>query len=73
MITEHSGRESIESIDQSGEAHEQNPETTISNGEVAGGEEGDVPGGAYNVPPELADEVSDEQALHERSNPDGTR
>lgn len=46
MNTEHSGRESIESIDQSGDAHEQNPETTITHGEAAGGEEADVPGGA---------------------------
>ena len=39
------GRESIESIDQGGDAHEQNPETTSTHGEVAGGDEADVPGG----------------------------
>ena len=33
------GRESIESIDQSGDAHEQNPETTSTQGEVAGGDD----------------------------------
>jgi len=60
------GRESIESIDQSGDAHEQNPETTTTHGDVAGGSESDVPGGAYNVPPGMAEEVSDEEAL-----PDG--
>lgn len=54
------GRESIESIDQSGDAHEQNPETTSTQGEIAGGDKSDVPGGAYNVPPGLAEEVSDE-------------
>ena len=59
------GRESIESIDQSGDAHEQNPETTSTQGEVAGGDEADVPGGAYNVPPGLAEEVSEEDASRE--------
>ncbi|EWC41736.1 hypothetical protein [Stutzerimonas stutzeri] len=59
------GRESVESIDQSGDAHQQNPETTTTHGEVAGGDEADVPGGAYNVPPGLAEDVSDEEALHE--------
>ncbi len=66
-------RESIESIDQSGAAHEQNPETTSTQGEIAGGDESDVPGGAYNVPPGLADEVSDEEALHDSSNTDPER
>ena len=59
------GRESIESIDQSGDAHEQNPETTSTQGEAAGGDEADAPGGAYNVPPGLAEEVSEEEALRE--------
>jgi len=67
------GRESIESIDQSGDAHEQNPETTSTQGEIAGGDENDVPGGAYNVPPGLAEEVSDEEALHDSSNSDPER
>ncbi|OCX92335.1 MAG: hypothetical protein BFD77_03810 [Pseudomonas sp. CO183] len=65
MSESEQGRESIESIDQSGDAHEQNPETTSTQGEVAGGDENDVPGGAYNVPPGLADEVSDEPAQGE--------
>ncbi len=65
MSENEQGRESIESIDQSGDAHEQNPETTSTQGEVAGGDESDVPGGAYNVPPGLADEVSDEPAQGE--------
>ena len=65
MSENEQGRESIESIDQSGDAHEQNPETTSTQGEVAGGDENDVPGGAYNVPPGLADEVSDEPAQGE--------
>jgi len=65
MSENEQSRESIESIDQSGDAHEQNPETTSTQGEVAGGDENDVPGGAYNVPPGLADEVSDEPAQGE--------
>ena len=64
------GRESIESIDQSGAAHEQNPETTSTQGEIAGGYESDVPGGAYNVPPGLAEEVSDEEALPDGEQPE---
>ncbi|MCW3150553.1 hypothetical protein N8H22_18255 [Stutzerimonas stutzeri] len=73
MNSEQSGRESIESIDQSGDAHEQNPETTITHGEVAGGDEADVPGGTYNVPPELADELSNEEAVHDKQGPDDAR
>ncbi|MCQ4297125.1 hypothetical protein NAU58_16225 [Pseudomonas stutzeri] len=65
MSENEQGRESIESIDQTGAAHEQNPETTSTQGEVAGGDESDVPGGAYNVPPGLADEVSEEPAQGE--------
>ena len=33
-----------------------------TNGEAAGGDHQDVPGGAYNVPSGMAEEVSDEQA-----------
>lgn len=42
------------------------------NGEVAGGDRDDVPGGAYNVPPSMADEVSEEDALkrHKPHNPE---
>ena len=72
MNTEHSGRESIESLDQGGHAQEKKPETTITQDEVAAGEEADVPGGAYNVPPELAEELSDEEAVHDQG-PDAGR
>ncbi|SDL91649.1 hypothetical protein [Stutzerimonas balearica] len=63
------GRESIESINQTPGPSEQDPETSITNGEVSGGTEYDVPGGAYNVPPGMADEVSDEEALHQERRP----
>ncbi|MDH2246722.1 hypothetical protein N5J76_11055 [Pseudomonas sp. GD03855] len=67
MSQNEQGRESIESIDQSGDAHEQNPETTTTHGDVAGGSESDVPGGAYNVPPAVTEEVSEDS-----SRPDGS-
>ncbi len=67
MSQNEQGRESVESIDQSGDAHEQNPETTSTQGEVAGGDETDVPGGAYNVPPAVTEEVSEDS-----SRPDGS-
>ena len=69
MSENEQGRESIESIDQSGDAHEQNPETTTTHGDVAGGSESEVPGGAYNVPPGLTGEVSDEEALPDTEQP----
>ncbi|MGE4405897.1 hypothetical protein [Pseudomonas sp.] len=65
MSRNEQGRESIESIDPSGDAHEQDPETTSTHGEVSGGDEADVPGGAYNVPAGMAEALSDEEALHE--------
>ncbi|MCQ2030616.1 hypothetical protein EA797_18965 [Stutzerimonas zhaodongensis] len=34
-----------------------------SNGEAAGGDRDDVPGGAYNIPRGMADEVSEEDAM----------
>lgn len=37
-----------------------------TNGEAAGGDRSDVPGGAYNVPPNMADEVSEDDALQQR-------
>jgi len=61
------GRESVESIDQTGDAHEQDPETTSTQGEVAGGDETDVPGGAYNVPPAVTEEVSDDSSRSDGS------
>ncbi|MGK9067001.1 hypothetical protein [Stutzerimonas chloritidismutans] len=33
-----------------------------SNGEAAGGDRDDVPGGAYNVPSDMTEEVSDDPA-----------
>lgn len=62
MSENEQGRESIESSDQADGRHEQKPDATTTQGEVAGGDKTDVPGGAYNVPPGLADEVSDEPA-----------
>lgn len=37
-----------------------------SQGEAAGGDRHDVPGGAYNVPPGMADEVSEDDAQRDR-------
>ncbi len=37
-----------------------------SNGERAGGDDRDVPGGAYNVPEEIAEEVSEDEAQQRR-------
>lgn len=37
-----------------------------SQGEAAGGDRHDVPGGAYNVPPGMADEVREEDAQRDR-------
>ncbi|WP_312931317.1 hypothetical protein [Stutzerimonas nitrititolerans] len=37
-----------------------------SQGEAAGGDRHDVPGGAYNVPPGMADEVSKDDAQRDR-------
>lgn len=37
-----------------------------SNGEAAGGDRDDVPGGAYNIPEGMADEVSEADALKRR-------
>jgi len=37
-----------------------------SQGEAAGGDNQDVPGGAYNVPPGMADEVSEDDAQRDR-------
>lgn len=37
-----------------------------SNGEAAGGHRDDVPGGAYNVPGGMADEVSEEDATRDK-------
>ncbi|WP_417779457.1 hypothetical protein [Stutzerimonas xanthomarina] len=56
------GKENLETInDRNDERVDQAGRTT--NGEAAGGDRDDVPGGAYNVPRGMADEVSDEDAL----------
>ncbi|MCP9339976.1 hypothetical protein [Stutzerimonas xanthomarina] len=56
------GKENLETInDRNDERVDQAGRST--NGEAAGGDRDDVPGGAYNVPRGMADEVSDEDAL----------
>ena len=56
------GTENLKTInDRNDERVDQASRTT--NGEAAGGDHDDVPGGAYNVPPGMADEVSDEDAV----------
>ncbi len=56
------GKENLETInDRNDERIDQAGRTT--NGEAAGGDRDDVPGGAYDVPPDMADKVSDEDAL----------
>ncbi|WP_028238572.1 hypothetical protein [Stutzerimonas azotifigens] len=42
------------------------PSRRPSNGEVAGGSRDDAPGGAYNVPEEMIEEVGDEEAERDR-------
>ncbi|MBA1274822.1 hypothetical protein [Stutzerimonas azotifigens] len=37
-----------------------------SNGERAGGDDRDVPGGAYNVPEEIAEDVNEDDAVKGR-------
>lgn len=55
------GKENLESItDRNEQRIDQAGSKT--NGETAGGDRDDVPGGAYNVPRDLADEVSEEDA-----------
>lgn len=56
------GKENLETInDRDDKRVDQASRTTT--GETAGGDRDDVPGGAYNVPPGMADEVSDEDAV----------
>ena len=56
------GEENLETInDRNDERVDQASRT--SNGEAAGGDRDDVPGGAYNVPPGMADDVSEDEAL----------
>lgn len=50
--------------DRAGEHTE--PSRGPTQGEAAGGDRRDVPGGAYNVPPGMADEVSEEDAQRDR-------
>lgn len=56
------GKENLESINDRNEERIDKAGGK-SNGEVAGGDRDDVPGGAYNVPRDIADDVSDEDAL----------
>ncbi len=57
------GRENLENIeDRQGDQARGTGEGRTSNGEAAGGDRRDVPGGAYNVPPDVAEDVSDEPA-----------
>lgn len=49
-----------------GNEHPESREDRTSQGEAAGGDRHDVPGGAYNVPPGMADEVSEEDAQRDR-------
>ena len=55
------GDENLESINERSEAGIDKAGGK-TNGEAAGGERDDVPGGAYNVPRDLADEVGEEDA-----------
>ncbi len=56
------GKENLESINDRNEERIDQAGGK-SNGEAAGGDRDDVPGGAYNVPSGMADEVSEEDAL----------
>lgn len=56
------GKENLESINDRNEERIDQA-SGISNGEAAGGDRDDVPGGAYNVPDDMADEVSEDDAL----------
>lgn len=38
-----------------------------TNGEVAGGTRDDAPGGAYNVPEDMIEEVGEEKAVRDRA------
>ena len=56
------GKENLESINDRNEERIDQAGGK-SNGEAAGGDRDDVPGGAYNVPSGMADEASEEDAL----------
>jgi hypothetical protein len=56
------GKENLESINDRNEERIDKAGGK-SNGEAAGGDRDDVPGGAYNVPRDITDDVSDEDAL----------
>jgi hypothetical protein len=62
------GKENLETIKDRNDRNEERVDraSDTSNGEAAGGDRNDVPGGAYNVPPGMADEVSEEDALRHR-------
>lgn len=56
------GKENLESINDRNEERIDRAGSK-SNGEAAGGDRDDVPGGAYNVPRGMADEVGEEDAV----------
>ena len=59
------GEENRQILDErSGQQREQPGGPT--QGEAAGGDRHDVPGGAYNVPPGMADEVSEDDAQRDQ-------
>jgi hypothetical protein len=62
------GKESLDTIKDRNDPNDERRDQAggSSNGEAAGGDRKDVPGGAYNVPPGMADEVSEEDALTHR-------
>ena len=64
------GKENLETLeDRKGERGEQASGAgteRVRNGEVAGGDRDDVPGGAYNVRKSMAEEVSDDPARQPR-------
>lgn len=66
FVTER-GRESIESVRHRPAPREQVPEAGISNGELSGGTEQDAPGGAYDVPSDMVEEIGERKAREERS------
>lgn len=59
------GEENRKTLDEQTAQHREKPRGP-SQGEAAGGDRDDVPGGAYNVPPGMADEVSEGDAQRDQ-------
>lgn len=59
------GEENLKTLDERTAQHRDQP-LGPSQGEAAGGDRDDVPGGAYNVPPGMADEVSEGDAQRDQ-------